>query len=381
MSRSRLGLLVLALVCSPSALARAEIMLPNGESVPHDGATSDEINLNELFACSDAVVADWAQCQVEAIDWVADAYDEPNTFSPLCDFTATLVLNQTGSTFGVGWYNVDPNATTAPAIGDIHVVIEATDNPGDAVGMTVTGASIRNDPNYAGGLIGFALLTSHGPHYTEKKWNTVCNKGDCADTPGPWILSLTYRSTVTPNAFYLAFEDGAQSDSGWDNDGDYNDYVVFFTGLTCQGAGEPCDVPGAEGICAQGLTDCDGASITCKSVNEMTDEVCDGLDNDCDGAVDEDDTLCGASQVCSQGQCIDACDNEFGCIFNASYICVEGYCVDPDCADVSCDAGEVCRDGTCMGPCEGIVCPGDQVCRIGRCVDPCDGVVCGDGLV
>ena len=38
---------------------------------------------------------------------------------------------------------------------------------------------------------------------------------------------------------YVAFEDGDTSSSAWNNDGDYNDFVFLFTGITCAGAGEP----------------------------------------------------------------------------------------------------------------------------------------------
>ena len=189
-------------------------------------------------------------------------------------------------------------------------------------------------------------------------------------------MSLSYQSSLVSNAFYVAFEDGGANATGWSNDGDYNDYVFYFTGISCAGAGEVCDVPGADGICAQGLTQCDGADLECVPVNVSTDEACDGLDNDCDGTV-EDGDLCSDGELCTNGRCVGSCD-EFGC-GNPALQCnlQTGECFDPSCEDVTCPSGEVCREGSCVGPCEGIVCPGEQVCRVGSCVDPCAGVTCG----
>ena len=53
------------------------------------------------------------------------------------------------------------------------------------------------------------------------------------------------------------------------------------------GGGLECEVPGQLGACAVGITDCIEATIECLQTVEPTDEVCDGIDNDCDGEVDE----------------------------------------------------------------------------------------------
>ena len=52
-----------------------------------------------------------------------DATTAPEVFSPLCSFTAELLLKETASDMAVGWYNVIPNATTKPADTDIVEVI------------------------------------------------------------------------------------------------------------------------------------------------------------------------------------------------------------------------------------------------------------------
>lgn len=104
------------------------------------------------------------------------------------------------------------------------------------------------------------------------------------------------------------------------NDGDFNDFVYFITGIDCQGAGQQCDT-GLLGVCAAGLTDCAvGGTPPCQPQAKPSAEVCDGLDNDCNGAVDDGVGLCGADEVCDHGKCV------------------------------------------CAGPCDGVTCPKSQVC-------------------
>src|SRR4051812_392611 len=81
----------------PHALADAK--LPDGTTVPRDPGGS-EIKLPAFFVT-----------QGETIDWIVDAHTTPDTFSPLCNLTATLLLKESGSSLAVGWYNVNAAAT------------------------------------------------------------------------------------------------------------------------------------------------------------------------------------------------------------------------------------------------------------------------------
>lgn len=73
--------------------------------------------------------------------------------------------------------------------------------------------NIKTDPNYKGGLIGFALVGDtttecKATKYSQRELNQVCT--NC--TPNaPWVTTLIWQSTVDPEGFYMGFEDLAMS--------------------------------------------------------------------------------------------------------------------------------------------------------------------------
>jgi uncharacterized protein (TIGR03382 family) len=138
-----------------------------------------------------------------------------------------------------------------------------------------------------------------------------------------------------------------------------------------------------------------------------TAEICDGLDNDCDGQVDENAT-CPGSNTCVDGQCAFPCDvGEFPCPFG--FFCEAtsqgNFCVPDPCTTTQCPAGFDCEPGTgeCKDLCAGVTCKTGETCKSGFCLDcfelgcasgeqcvintdgvgechpdPCAGVNCGD---
>ena len=58
---------------------------------------------------------------------------------------------------------------------------------------------------------------------------------------------------------------------------------------------------GQEGICAQGTTVCTAGAIVCRPLRSATTEVCDGVDNDCDGSTDEDAAGAAITKSCYDG--------------------------------------------------------------------------------
>ncbi|HEV8199793.1 MAG TPA: MopE-related protein [Candidatus Polarisedimenticolia bacterium] len=93
--------------------------------------------------------------------------------------------------------------------------------------------------------------------------------------------------------------DAAETCDGMDDDCD---------GAIDEGApagGAACTIPGLLGVCAQGETSCASGPMVCSQVHTPSADVCDGLDNDCDGIVDENLVFNGYQQpVNSNGSSI-----------------------------------------------------------------------------
>ncbi len=108
--------------------------------------------------------------------------------------------------------------------------------------------------------------------------------------------------------------------------------------------GKPCE-SALKGVCQTGKFSCVSAALTCIQTVQPTAEKCNGLDDDCDGQVDEDFML--SSDPLNCGVCDRQCAVQTGCVSGA---CVEVKCADgldndnngkTDCDDPAC-LGNVC---------------------------------------
>jgi hypothetical protein len=151
---------------------------------------------------------------------------------------------------------------------------------------------------------------------------------DCVD--GIWTV-CNYGSLYEANS--------ETSCDGRDNDCD---------GAVDEGTGGgSCDT-GLLGICSESTTQCQNGALSCVASVEPSPEVCDGLDNDCDGLVDE-------GGVCMTTCTVDAdCSNEYYCSSNA--------CVPKLANGASCTAGDSCFSGYCS----------DGYCCNSACSGACD---------
>ncbi|MGM0575235.1 MAG: MopE-related protein [Myxococcota bacterium] len=202
------------------------------------------------------------------------------------------------------------------------------------------------------------------------------NKGDAPSwrdaRPFPGGAALTYRvswvAEAGESARYAAEPWRATGDL--DGDGYSDDDCGANVGAMHPGAPEVCN--GLDDDCDGVVDDFDapceascsrrtctgGAWSPCVDV-EPAEEVCNGLDDDCDGGTDE-------AGVCGP-DCPAGCDD--------GEVCVQGECVGTvACAsDSDCPDGLGCAEalGVCAAPCGATGCPEGRVCVADRCLAPC----------
>ena len=147
--------------------------------------------------------------------------------------------------------------------------------------------------------------------------------------------------------------------------------------VACPENGTPCDT-GMVGACGLGVTQCVGRDTLCAPIGRASAERCDGIDNDCNGELDEGD-LCEGLNLCIRGACVPPCF-EGGC-GDGETCNAEGICVETSCVDVTCPPGQRCRGGVCIGACDAVTCPHGRQCVAGRCIDLCAVLTCDSGEV
>jgi MYXO-CTERM domain-containing protein len=136
---------------------------------------------------------------------------------------------------------------------------------------------------------------------------------------------------------------------------------------------EEAECPGGsqciEGACT---LPCGTGEFVCPKGQICKDKWC--VPDPCDAAACE-----GKGWVCKAGECIDPCKNVTCGKFEK---CVKGACVDTSCYNPqnSCPDGQICVQGACENdPCKGVKCGDAEFCSDGKCVRICDTMVCGSG--
>lgn len=325
---------------------------------------------------------------LSGLDPQADAKVTPETFQPTCPLTFRMVSRGTAMFKDIfGWYNATVPASK-PDVSDLHPMLGCNDGTGTEYTL-----DIQNDPAWKGGEVGFFLATP------ESAQGSTCSNGDCCATiariqageghvyysqrafnpdaqgTSSQIHLLIYDSKISQHKFYFAWEDIFGGSSN-----DFTDIVTSVEGVECSGGGVACDT-GKQGVCAQGISQCDDTgTLQCLQLFQPADELCDAVDNNCNGVVD-DSATCPSDQICYNGRCVGSCKSaEFPCTIgkcdNAT-----GLCVPAECIGKSCPVDEVCRAGSCVAPCDGVVCPRGQTCMNDACIDLCEGVSCSPGQI
>ena len=215
-------------------------------------------------------------------------------------------------------------------------------------------------------------------------------------------------SDSCPNGAFVCAADGADTECAGEPDppivevcNDADDDCDGAVDEGFDGLGDPCDGPDLD-ACATGVWTCNAAGdgVTCVEASVDRVELCNGQDDDCDSATDEDFTELGDAcdgpdgDLCENGVVVCAADG-FGteCGPESSEGLVEA-CngVDDDCDSMvdedfpakgaACDGddGDDCADGVweCNAAQDGLVCTDDGAAHAEACNgvdDDCDGEV------
>ena len=139
----------------------------------------------------------------------------------------------------------------------------------------------------------------------------ACDSGQLGACQAGTMQCLTNMGVTAPTCVAKLMP-GSEMCDGVDNDcnGAVDDNIP--------GTGTDC-VTGEQGVCGPGTIQCQNGTVDCFSNVVASNEKCDGLDNDCNGAVDD---LPGAGMACSTGLLGVCASGINGCV-NGTLQCVQ----------------------------------------------------------
>jgi MYXO-CTERM domain-containing protein len=189
---------------------------------------------------------------------------------------------------------------------------------------------------------------------------------------------------------------------------------------TLPGVGEKCG--NGLGTCQSGTFICQAGTLVCNATGMPQPEICNGIDDNCDGVIDNGtwtqtgqtclcpgltqaqvdapNSTCKAGHLVCRGTmgfvcegCVlptpevcDGKDNNCDGMVDTQAMCPSGFgCRDGQCilqcqgGEFPCPSGYKCVNSFCVPQlCQGITCPSGQKCdeNTGRCVDLCAGILC-----
>ncbi|MFT5685609.1 MAG: hypothetical protein ACI8RZ_006563 [Myxococcota bacterium] len=243
---------------------------PGGSEVC-DGADND---------CDGSTDEDASDAETFYADVDADGYGDPDSTAEDCEAPSGYVVSSDDCD--------DGEASTNPGGEE---VCDGADN--DCDGSVDEDASDA-ETFYAdvdGDGYGSASYTASG---CEAPSGYVTDATDCDDT----------EAAAYPGATEVC--DGVDNDCDGDTDSDSADITTYYADVDADGYGDPdstaedCEVPSGY---VTDATDCDDSTA---AVNPDAEEVCDGLDNDCDGT--SDDGTLGAAEDCAAADCLEILD-------------------------------------------------------------------------
>jgi hypothetical protein len=206
----------------------------------------------------------------------------------------------------------------------------------------------QSDPAHCGGCGIACDFDGAEPRCVE----AACALGPCR----PDRYDLDGRADNGCEYFCERSNGGEEACDGADNDcdGELDEGFDFLSDPDhCGGCGRACAFPNAVAACVEGdcaIAACDelrydidrdpanGCEYTCVITNNGV-EACDNIDNNCDGAIDEDFDLDSDERHC--GRCGNQCDEAP----NAQIGCLEGVCRIADCALDRLDCNGSALDG------------------------------------